>query len=370
MSEIIIQGMAAIQLPQDILQQVDVHNLLDNFRTNFKKLDDFKRIRDKHESRSAGKKIWDWIRRDNTIETAQLDAVEVQADFSKAIGQLMVLSVMQSQHLERQQKQLSNQQNIIKAQTTSIELHNETLEKQHEALAKQNVDLENLVNNFFELRGLTQEGAKKLIAIAHEVKDTRDQLLQSVDNSLSDTLRQIGATEEKIKAELVNTMKLVNSTISSAQSEIDIKLKDQLDEVSGQIALSNEKVSSIQDDLKLAAVEFEKRYEHVGAELVSLKEQHHVQLKSVITTLDVHAGQAEQFEKSQTSQDEELTEIRANLESEHVFSVGMDQKLNAMSEQFSIYHSGVQHKFRRLHILLGASAIFSVVLLGIVLYRL
>lgn len=330
MSEI-IHEMAQIQLPKELLQQVDLDNLFENFRTNFKKLDEFKNVRDKHNNRDFFKKFVDGMTGDNTLESAQFDAVEVQAEFSKAIGQLMVLSIMQSQYLDRQQQQLSAQQITIKAQTSSIEQHNTILEEQHKHLAKQNVELEKWVKEFLALKGLTEKDAKKLIEIAQEVKNTRDQLLQSVENSLSGALRQIGITKEQIKAELVNAMELISYTISAAQAEIDKKLSAQLDEVGSQLVSSNEKVSSLQDDLKHSQADSVKQHEQVAAALVSLGSKFGVQLDTV--------------------------------------SVGMNTKLDAITKQFAAHQSNTQLKFRRLQMMLAASLVFSIGLLGFILFR-
>jgi hypothetical protein len=368
MSEI-IKEMARIQLPQELLQQVDLSALVNKFNANHKRLGDFKDIRDSHESRGALKKIWDVFTLDNTLENAQLDAVEVQAAFSHTIGQLMVLSILQSQYLESQQLQLSKQQESIKQQTTSIEKHNEILEKQHDDLAGKSIELKSLVDNFVALKGFTHAEVKKLLEIAQKVEGTETQLRKDVEKTLSDALSQIGATEEQIKAELVKATELVRSTIAEAQAEIDKRLSSQLVDVGRQLASSNEKMSSIQDDFKLVQVDFEKRHEQVAAALMSLESKHGAKLESVAETLLEHSGKASQLEKNLTAQDGVLTRISADLESEHAFSVGVEQKLDALSKQLAVYQSNAKLKFKRLQIILGASMIFSIGLLGFIIFR-
>lgn len=132
----------------------------------------------------------------------------------------MVLSILQSQYLERQQHLLAEQQQIIKKQTTSIEFHNAALEKQHKDLARQNVELEKLIKDYFDLKGLTQDGAKQLIAIAHEVKDSKVELKKTVENIISDSLHQIGVIAEQIKSQTDDALKAVNLSISEIDGKI------------------------------------------------------------------------------------------------------------------------------------------------------
>lgn len=223
----IIQRMSQVQVPDDLLRQVNMDGLIDDFRKNFKRLDDFKKTRSRHEDRSFLSKMLN----SDELKNAQLDAVETQAEFSKAIGQLTVLSIVQSQRLQSQQEQLSSQQDMIKDQTQRIELHTLELHEQQELLAKQNADLEKLVNNYFELRGLTQEGAKKLIAIAIEVQGTRDDLLRSVEESL-----------EGVSSQLDNTLGVVDAKTSKLEAYVNHQtdvLAAHYDEVSVSLQKNN-----------------------------------------------------------------------------------------------------------------------------------
>lgn len=120
---------------------------------------------------------------------------------------------------------------MIKDQTQRIELHTLELHEQQELLAKQNADLEKLVNNYFELRGLTQEGAKKLIAIAIEVQGTRDDLLRSVEESL-----------EGVSSQLDNTLGVVDAKTSKLEAYVNHQtdvLAAHYDEVSVSLQKNN-----------------------------------------------------------------------------------------------------------------------------------
>ncbi|MFM0052777.1 coiled-coil domain-containing protein [Caballeronia grimmiae] len=188
----LIQDIAQIQVPHDLLSQINVDDVLTKFRNNFKRLDDLKRARNEHEQRGALMRWW----HNDKLKDAQLDAQELQAEFSKSLAQLMVISMLQSKRLADQQEQIGTQQRDIKRQTERLEAHTAQLDQQQGKLHQQAVELEKLVNEYFALRGLTQEGARKLITIAAEVKKTRDELLDAVQSTV-DTLRQEHGTLER-----------------------------------------------------------------------------------------------------------------------------------------------------------------------------
>ncbi|MFA5214616.1 hypothetical protein [Sulfuricurvum sp.] len=234
MTEVIIREMSQVTISDDLLKQVDMKGLIKKFRDNHARLDDFKKARDAHENRSFWAKLNIF---DNTMKNAQLDATEIQAEFSKSLGQLMVISVTQSQYLQQQQEELARQQGIIKNQTEQIESQTHEIEKQHEVLAKQNADLEKLVNEYFELRGLTQDGAKKLISIANEIQHTRDDLLDSMEKSRNWITEQQEKTLVEISSKISvleeHTKKNVDDIIDRCQtleSEND-SLADKLSDI-------------------------------------------------------------------------------------------------------------------------------------------
>ncbi|CAM2138643.1 MULTISPECIES: hypothetical protein [Paraburkholderia] len=191
----LIQDIAKIEVPHDLLSQIDVNDVLLKFRNNFKRLDELKRARNEHEQRNALMRWW----HNDKLKDAQLDAQELQAEFSKSLAQLMVISMMQSQKLAHQQDQIGSQQRDLKRQTERLESHTVQLDQQQQKLHIQAVELKNLINDFFELRGLTQEGAKQLIAIASEVKGTRNELIQSVQATAASMRDDHAALEQFVK---------------------------------------------------------------------------------------------------------------------------------------------------------------------------
>lgn len=195
----LIQSVAHSDIPDDFLRAVDMKSLLQGFSADYKKMDNLKSARKEHEERNFLSRWWN----KSELEDATLDAAELQASFSKKIGQLMVLSVAQSKQLVNQQEELAIQQEIIQEQTLHLAASDEKIQQQQQALSEQNLRLEKLVTEYFELKGLTQEGAIQLIKIANEIKHTKDQLIESVDQQISE-IRQSQQLLQQAQSKLIN----------------------------------------------------------------------------------------------------------------------------------------------------------------------
>ncbi|PRF94786.1 hypothetical protein [Burkholderia multivorans] len=178
----IINELATIEVSNEVLQQLDVGGIYQSFSKNYRKLDDLKNFRTEYEKKNRLMRWW----HNDKLRDEQLDSAEVQAEFSKTIGQLMMISIMQSKKLSEQQTQLNDQQGKLKTQADGIAEHAGKLQEQHQVLAEQSQKLEALVREYFELKGLTEEGAQKLIEIAREVKATKDQMLQEFTSRAKD----------------------------------------------------------------------------------------------------------------------------------------------------------------------------------------
>ncbi|HCN71184.1 MAG TPA: hypothetical protein DIS96_05500 [Pusillimonas sp.] len=171
----VINELATIDVSNEVLEQLNLGSIYQNFSKNYQKLDDLKNFRSNYEKDNRLTRWW----HNDKLRDAQLDSAEVQAEFSKTIGQLMMISIMQSKRLAEQQTQLNGQQGKLKVQADGIAEHASELQKQHHVLADQSAKLENLVHDYFALKGLTEEGAQNLIDIANEVKATKDGMLQA-----------------------------------------------------------------------------------------------------------------------------------------------------------------------------------------------
>jgi len=212
----IINEIAKIDISNDIIKHLDVEGISNNFRKNFHKLDNLKDFREEYEKQNFLKRWW----HNDKLRDAQLDSIEVQAEFSKTIGQLMVINMLQSKKLVEQQMQLNDQQEKLKTQADGIAEHADELQKQHQILANQSTKLEKLVHEYFELKGLTEDGAQKLIEIAVDIKKTKDDMLQklAVHAKELENKRNELATHMESLAKQVNEQ--VRLSVEQNQSEI------------------------------------------------------------------------------------------------------------------------------------------------------
>lgn len=208
----IINALAKIEVSNEVLQQLNIDSIYQSFSKNYRKLDDLKNFRTEYEKQNKLMRWW----HDDKLRDAQLDSAEVQAEFSKTIGQLMMISIMQSKQLSEQQMQLNDQQGKLKNQADGIAEHAGKLQQQHQVLAEQSQELENLVHEYFELKGLTEDGAQKLIAIADDVKTTKNQMIEEFASHAKDLEVEVQSHMESISAQVDKRIRLSEEQVQAS----------------------------------------------------------------------------------------------------------------------------------------------------------
>ncbi|WP_380181696.1 hypothetical protein [Kalamiella sp. sgz302252] len=249
----VIKDLAEVHLSEAMLRQVDVPGLLKSFKEDYDKLDNLKKDRAKHEARHAVSRWWN----SDELDVAQLNAAELHASFAKKLGQLMMISIAQSQLLNEQQQQLQRQQTSIKKQTCDIAEANEVIREQQGMLAEQQQSLENLISDYFELKGLTAEGAKQLILIAQEVKQTKEKLLMAFDEKL----------EAAEKLRLQSELRLQQQEIAFLQQrqlmhdEAEALKRHVASEIASQQKMASEELEAVRQQTEVVCQSLQQRYE-------------------------------------------------------------------------------------------------------------
>lgn len=247
----VVQSMSQVSIPQEILNKVDMKNLLKGFSDDYKKLDDLKSARARHEERNFVSRWWN----NDELEDAQLDAAELQASFSKKLGQLMVISVAQSQQIHLQQKDLSEQQNVIKSQTNKLAQNDEIISAQQEELKVQNIELKRLVKEYIELKGLTEEGMSQLVIIGREITEAKDSILAEFDSRMQHF--------DKLALDLRNEQtKLRNSLtqqLNTFKNEAEHRLDAHQQQIEQRIKQTLQQISQTDEQLQLALKTTEQR---------------------------------------------------------------------------------------------------------------
>lgn len=221
--EDIIKEMALLPISREMTESIDMASFMKDFAKDAEQLEYFKKFRKGHEEKNFVGRWWD----NDELEDAQLNAVELQARFSKKLGQLMVVAIKQSKMLTQQQVHLKEQQEEIKTQTQDISSVNRSIADQQERLAEQQSETQKLIDDYFELKGLTAEGAKKLIEIAKEVEATKDELLLDVEQSVAGIYQIRDQLVKQLEEQTSNQQKLEQS-IQSRQEIQNTHLREQL----------------------------------------------------------------------------------------------------------------------------------------------
>ncbi|MBX8515164.1 hypothetical protein K5D69_10685 [Pseudomonas cichorii] len=223
MSKVIAQ-LASTVPSDDLLARIDIAEVYEKFHSTFKRLDDFKRVRDEHEQRSFLGRLF----HRGELKSAQLDAQEVQAEFSKTLAQLMVISSLQAQQLTEQQGQLADQQKTLDAKAEELARQNTRLE-QHQAVIKhQAAGLRQYVTDLLKVQGLTDEHGEMLISIAKEVMETRDRLLTDFDNRIQQVQRALDEQQQLLREVLEEQENTLEQRLTKLQQAVDSTLEQRL----------------------------------------------------------------------------------------------------------------------------------------------
>lgn len=327
--ELVVKEMAQVTVPKDLLKKIDMPSLLKDFKNDYGKLDDLGRARKKHESRGAISRWWN----SDEIEEAQLDAAELQASFSKKLGQLMVISIQQSKILTEQQDNLLKQQNRIKQQANELSLANSQLDTQQKQQKQQQQKLEKLIKDYFELKGLTAKDAEKLIQIANDVKKMKKTIFDKLDlevlsmNKIKDSLFKkfekevhlFNAKLDKFEVELQSTLNQISNEFgekfAAAQKSLDTSLQklnttvtENYESLSQDNELTNLKISNIEK-------ESQKKYVDLNDELATQQRILEQSNSSIVTLEDNLHSQEQKFERELNTQQSEIEETKSTIAS-------------------------------------------------------
>lgn len=229
MSKVIAQ-LARTVPSDDLLAQIDIAEVYKKFHSTFKRLDDFKKVRDEHEQRSFFGRLFN---RDE-LTNAQLDAQEVQAEFSKTLAQLMVISSLQAQQLTEQQGQLAEQQKTLDAKAEELARQNKRLEQHQTVIKHQAAGLRQYVTDLLKVQGLTDEHGEMLISIAKEVMETRDRLLADFDDRMQQVQHVLDEQQQLLREVLEEQANTVEQRLAAVEQDLLAALDDQRREATSQ----------------------------------------------------------------------------------------------------------------------------------------
>jgi hypothetical protein len=381
--DLVVREMSQITVPKDVLKQIDMRSLIEGLKTDYDKLDNLKVARQKHEDRNPFSRWWN----SDEFEGAQLDAAELQASFSKKLGQLMVISIEQSKLLTQQQHSIQEQQNKIKKQATDLASANVQLDEQQQEQMQQQHKLEGLINDYFELKGLTAKDAEKLILIANEVKEMKSTIFDKLDlevtaiteikNNLLVSFEQEILTFNhklvKFETELQNQLNNTSAKFSEKFTTIQKSFDESFEHVNADVAknyeISSKASEQTNSNLERLEIDTQDKYQEVSERLIT-QQRTIEQTHSTLTNLEAVTESKHQDIKSEllNNQNEitmkiEQLDVQYKLKfSEQESLISLDQK----QQQITLVQKNKQIK--RLTIGLATSVLIGTTSLVIVLY--
>jgi len=282
----LIEQLADIEI-EDLLSGVGgADDIYANFSKNFKRLGDFKRVRRDHEDKNFVMRWWD----NDKLKGAHLDSVEVQAEFSKTLGQLLMISVVHAKRMTEQQKMLNRQQEDLSRQTASIAKNTGEIRTSQEKQSQQAKEIETLVRTLFEVKGLTEDGAQALVRIAKEVKATKDNMIAETSKRLSELNQALDKEVTRLDDDLRS---LGGKAISLVENDKKLGQALQVLDKRGKAA-AEEFAAEIKknDELSLAKLTaFTKKSEAIYERTIILETQLEQQ-KQVLSMLEQKSSQA------------------------------------------------------------------------------
>lgn len=240
----IIEKLAQLDVAKELLGNVDVDEVLNRFRRIFRQLDDLKKFRTEHEQRSMVMRWWN----NDQLETAQLNAQQIQAEFSKTLGQLMVISMFQARKLESQQGQLLIQQGEIRKLSESIDQHTAALADEHAKLFEQGEEVKRLIKDSLDIQ-YTLDTERKLIAIASQVTKSKDDLVAAFDQKLT----EMGALAEQMERVAGERIERLTEHFDQREREFHARARDEAESRAEQYreleAAGLERLSTVERDV-------------------------------------------------------------------------------------------------------------------------
>ena len=249
-STLIVETISNVNLPQNILNEVNIKELITNIHQSQKDINKNKKnLEDAKAAYQEGNFIGNfWYNREDAIREAREDLSIAIGNLTSQSSTLIVFNTAISKVLLEQQKILNEQQEELKQQASRIQMQNKYIQKNQDELAKANeklIEQQKRINEanqgLMEAKGISQEQAMKLINIVQRtekldinlkefVSNSEKSLRTEINNIQNDTyllhqriINEIQKNQTDTKTEIENKLKNINKTIDN--QEINFKNK-------------------------------------------------------------------------------------------------------------------------------------------------
>lgn len=299
----VIHQLANIPLKESTLDQLELNKVFENFARNYKKLDDLKNFRSEYEQRNFLSRWWD----NDKLRDAQLDSAEVQAEFSKTLGQLVAISVIQAKELNEQQRRISNQQHIINDQVATLHEHAKELTNQHHIQEDQAKKLKQVVADYMIVKGISDEQLHRLALIVSEIDKTKEEFFDEsrrVNEQLSAQLRileyKLQSTAEKIYEKILENTESIKNSIDSKNQTQDKTNK-----------LVSENINTLSDSQAKIKEHIEKLNESTKIDIELLDKKTDSKIHRTEELMSARYSKIEAIEQKTISQNEHIASLES-----------------------------------------------------------
>lgn len=194
MSEIISQ-IAQINVPQDVLQNADFDGIVNDFRRHFRRLDDFQRLHGPVGTHDSLQPLWQAIASGDRPDTSDL---EVSA-LSKTLGQLIVLSVVQSQQLQRQQDALGSQQTATRTLQQKVKQAHTLLAEHQQAQGVHSGEMQQVMHQLLDVRNELVATTQRVTEATQDTRKTREALQAQLQQALTEATARVDTACEWVQ---------------------------------------------------------------------------------------------------------------------------------------------------------------------------
>lgn len=249
MSEIISQ-IAQINVPQDVLQNADFDGIVNDFRRHFRRLDDFQRIHGPVGMHDSLQPLWQAIAAgDHRPDTSDL---EVSA-LSKTLGQLIVLSVVQSQQIQHQQDVLGSQQTATRTLQQKVKQQQTVLAEHQQAQSVHSGELQQVMSQLLEVRNGLVASTQRITEIEQDAHKTREELEIQVKQALAEATIRVDTACEWVQTiadaqtAKVDTLRGALRADADARDQAERLLADDLSMLQRQLDQEHMRVEDLSD---------------------------------------------------------------------------------------------------------------------------
>ena len=232
----IVDGIANIQIPSEILRQSDIRNIIpDIIKSQQEVKGTAVNLENLRQNQKNGNLISNWWNdRDDLVKDAQIDLNKTIGHLTEKTSTLLVVNTALAKQLNDQQNILIRQQKLLEQQTLDLKNQNKQIAEQQLVLESQQKDIILANQGLLEAKGITQDQAMQLVGCVKRVseaedkiKDANNQLRTDFSQALQQQAQHVVSQLEQHSARSAAFMKTANDTLNGKLLSMDQKAECQ-----------------------------------------------------------------------------------------------------------------------------------------------